>query len=156
MKKEFNFALSILFFWIKGNLSVDSRFVKVNTANVILGIFPAGRDSETIPLKNISSTKISSKYKIMPMIFGIIIMLISLSKLSSSFFAALVFFLIGALIFGSGILTTLIIQRAGNDYMISVPFFEKNKLLMAQDKIEEALAHDTDKTDLNQFFEKNK
>lgn len=156
MKKEFNFALSILFFWIKGNLSVDSRFVKVNTANVILGIFPAGRDSETIPLKNISSTKISSKYKIMPMIFGIIIMLISLSKLSSSFFAALVFFLIGALIFGSGILTTLIIQRAGNDYMISVPFFEKNKLLMSQDKIEEALAHDTDKTDLNQFFEKNK
>ncbi|MCK6221791.1 hypothetical protein [Staphylococcus capitis] len=156
MKKEFNFALSILFFWIKGNLSVDSRFVKVNTANVILGIFPAGRDSETIPLKNISSTKISSKYKIMPMIFGIIIMLISLSKLSSSFFAALVFFLIGALIFGSGILTTLIIQRAGNDYMISVPFFEKNKLLMAQDKIEEALAYDTDKTDLNQFFEKNK
>lgn len=156
MKKEFNFALSILFFWIKGNLSVDSRFVKVNTANVILGIFPAGRDSETIPLKNISSTKISSKYKIMPMIFGIIIMLISLSKLSSSFFAALVFFLIGALIFGSGILTTLIIQRAGNDYMISVPFFEKNKLLMVQDKIEEALAHDTDKTDLNQFFEKNK
>lgn len=85
-----------------------------------------------------------------------IIYKLKLSKLSSSFFAALVFFLIGALIFGSGILTTLIIQRAGNDYMISVPFFEKNKLLMAQDKIEEALAYDTDKTDLNQFFEKNK
>ena len=154
MKKEFNFALSILFFWIKGNLSVDSRFVKVNTANVILGIFPAGRDSETIPLKNISSTKISSKYKIMPMIFGIIIMLIALSMIGSSFFSALIFFLIGALIFGSGMLTTLVIQRAGSDYLVSVPFFEKGKLIAAQDQIEDALANDTDKTDLNQFFDK--
>ena len=58
----------------------------------------------------------------MPMIFGIIIMLIALSMIGSSFFSALIFFLIGALIFGSGMLTTLIIQRAGNDYLVSVPF----------------------------------
>lgn len=90
----------------------------------------------------------------MPMIFGIIIMLIALSMIGSSFFSALIFFLIGALIFGSGMLTTLIIQRAGNDYLVSVPFFEKSKLINAQDYIEEALANDTDKTDLNQFFDK--
>lgn len=58
------------------------------------------------------------------------------------------------MIFGSGMLTTLIIQRAGNDYLVSVPFFEKGKLIAAQDQIEDALAHDTDKTDLNQFFDK--
>ncbi|MGC7613339.1 hypothetical protein ACP2XV_09380 [Staphylococcus epidermidis] len=154
MNKKVEFSLSILFFWIKGQLSVDSRFVKVNTANSILGIFPAGRDSETIPLKNISSTKLSSKYKIMPMIFGIIIMLIALSMIGSSFFSALIFFLIGALIFGSGMLNTLVIQRAGSDYLASVPFFEKGKLIAAQDQIEDALANDTDKTDLNQFFDK--
>jgi hypothetical protein len=81
-------------------------------------------------------------------------MLIALSMIGSSFFSALIFFLIGALIFGSGMLTTLIIQRAGNDYLVSVPFFEKSKLINAQDYIEEALANDTDKTDLNQFFDK--
>ena len=154
MNKKVEFALSILFFWVKGSVAVDSRFVKVNTANAILGIFPAGRDAETMPLKNISSTKLSSKYKIFPMIIGILIMLIALSRLGTSFFGALIFFIIGALIFGSGMLTTLIIQRAGNDYAISVPFFEKNKLLIAQNSIEEALAHDTDKTDLKQFFDK--
>lgn len=90
----------------------------------------------------------------MPMIFGIIIMLIALSMIGSSFFSALIFFLIGALIFGSGMLTTLVIQRAGSDYLVSVPFFEKGKLIAAQDQIEDALANDTDKTDLNQFFDK--
>lgn len=154
MKKEMEFSLSILFFWIKGDLAVDSRFVKVNTANSVFGIFPAGRDSQTIPLNNISSTRLSSKYKIMPMIFGIIIMLISLSILGSSFFSALIFFLIGALVFGSGMLTTLIIQRAGNDYLISVPFFEKAKLIQAQDYIEEALANHSDNRDMSQFFDK--
>ena len=124
MNKKVEFSLSILFFWIKGQLSVDSRFVKVNTANSVLGIFPAVRDSKTIPLKNISSTKLSSKYKIMPMIFG------------------------------SGMLTTLVIQRAGKDYLVSVPFFEKGTLIAAQDQIEDALANDTDKTDLNHFLTK--
>lgn len=51
MNKKVEFALSILFFWVKGSVAVDSRFVKVNTANAILGIFPAGRDAETMPLK---------------------------------------------------------------------------------------------------------
>ena len=74
--------------------------------------------------------------------------------IGSSFFSALIFFLIGALIFGSGMLNTLVIQRAGSDYLASVPFFEKGKLIAAQDQIEDALANDTDKTDLNQFFDK--
>ncbi|HLR81066.1 MAG TPA: hypothetical protein VK119_10930 [Bacillota bacterium] len=153
MNKRIEFALSVIFFWVQGHLSVDNRFVKVTTANTILGLFPAGKDSQTIPLKNISSTKLSSKYKILPMFLGLIILLTTLPTLGRSF-GSLIFFLIGGVLFCSGILTTLIIQRSGNDYYISVPFFEKNKLVQAQNAIEEAMAEDVDKTDLNQFFDK--
>lgn len=153
MDKKFEFSLSLLFFWIKGHLSVDSRFIKVSTANAIFGLFPAGKDSQNIPLKNISSTQLSSKYSIFRMIIGIIIVLTSFSRLGVSFFGALIFLLIGVVIFGSGMMTTLTIQKAGRDFTIKVPFYEKSKLIQAQDYIEEALSHDTDKTDLNQFFD---
>lgn len=156
MGKKVEFSLSMLFFWVKGFISVDSRFVKVSKGNTILGFIPAGKDNQSIPLKNISSTMISSQYKIMPILFGVIIIFISLSAIPINFIGALIMLLIGVGILGSGVQTVLIIQRAGSDYFVGVPFFEKAKLLVIQDAITEALAHDTDKTDLNMFFDKKK
>ncbi|QIH77568.1 hypothetical protein LAU42_02240 [Macrococcus armenti] len=152
MNRKVSFALSLIMFWIKGQVETDTRFVKIKNSNTVLGFIPAGSNNQTIPLKNISATQINSSYKIMPMIIGIIFMFIGLSQISNSFMSFLIFGLIGVGLFGSGILTTLAIQRAGNDYIIAVPFFEKAKLLEAQDMIEEALAHDADKTDLNLYM----
>lgn len=154
MEKKVEFSLSMLFFWIKGFISVDSRFVKVSKGNTIFGFIPAGKDNQSIPLKNISSTMISSQYKIKSILLGIIIIFISLSMMASSFFSALIILLLGVGVLGSGLQNILIIQRAGADYIVPVPFFEKAKLISIQDGIVEALAHDTDKTDLNMFFEK--
>jgi len=154
MEKKVDFSLSMLFFWVKGFISVDSRFVKVSKGNTVLGFIPAGKDNQSIPLKNISSTMISSQYKIKPILLGIIILFFSLSMMSSSFFGALIVLLIGVGVLGSGLQNILIIQRAGADYIVPVPFFEKSKLIAIQDVIVEALAHDTDKTDLNMFFDK--
>ncbi|AEB31225.1 hypothetical protein CAR_50p530 (plasmid) [Carnobacterium sp. 17-4] len=154
MEKRVDFSLSMLFFWVKGFISVDSRFVKVSGANTILGIIPAGRDNQSIPLKNISSARISTSYKIKPMLVGIILIFIAINMLGDNVLGALILLLIGVGILGSGMLSVLIIQRAGSDFYISVPFFDKGKLLQAQDMIEEALSYDTDKGDLNMFFEK--
>ncbi|AXX65196.1 MAG: hypothetical protein J6584_08200 [Lactobacillus sp.] len=154
MEKRVDVSLSLLFFWVKGFIAVDSRFVRVSKGNTILGFIPAGRDNQNIPLKNISSTMISSQYKIKPIILGIIIIFLAFSAIGQSFLGALVLLLIGAGILGSGLQNVLVIQRAGSDYLIPVPFFEKAKLLTIQDAITEMLAQDTDKTDLNMFFEK--
>jgi len=154
MEKKVDFSLSMLFFWVKWFISIDSRFVKVSKGNTVLGFIPAGKDNQSIPLKNISSTMISSQYKIKPILLGIIILFFSLSMMSSSFFGALIVLLIGVGVLGSGLQNILIIQRAGADYIVPVPFFEKSKLIAIQDVIVEALAHDTDKTDLNMFFDK--
>ena len=42
--KEVEFSISLLFFWIKGKIEVDSRFVNTDLSNTILGVIPAGKD----------------------------------------------------------------------------------------------------------------
>lgn len=152
--KQFEFSISLLFFWIKGKVEVDSRFVKTNLSNTILGFIPAGKDQQSIPLKNISGAMLSTKYLIKPMIIGLIILLIGLGTIFDSIIGGLIFLIIGLGIFGSGIQTILMIEKSGTPYYISVPFFEKQKMQQLSEQIHNALAEDTDKTDLNLFFDR--
>ncbi|MED3613880.1 hypothetical protein [Bacillus wiedmannii] len=152
--KGLEFSTSLLFFWIKGRVDVDNRFVKTNLSNTLLGFIPAGKDQQNIPLKNISGAMLSTKYFFKPIILGILIFLFGLGTLSDSFIGGLIFLLIGIGIAGSGIQTILRIEKSGTAYHISVPFFEKEKMQLLNDIIHNALADDTDKTDLNLFFDK--
>ncbi len=151
---DIKFSLNLLFFWIKGAISVDSRFVKTNLANTVLGFIPAGRDTQSIPLKNISSSSISTYYNIKSLIIGIVLIFIGLAMFSDSFILGLIVLLFGINYFFSGIKTRLIIEKGGTPYIISVPFFEKSKIIEVNNIIHQALADDTDKTDLNLFFDK--
>lgn len=154
MERITEFSLSFLFFWVKGSVGVDSRMVKVQKKNTVLGFIPAGSDNQNIPLKNISSTTLSSSFNIKAIIIGFLILFISLNILGDSFLVGVLLFIIGLGIASSGILTILVIQRSGSDYYLSVPFYEKSKLLVIQDEIELGLSNDADKTDLNLFFDK--
>lgn len=49
--KGLEFSTSLLFFWIKGRVDVDNRFVKTNLSNTLFGFIPAGKDQQNIPLK---------------------------------------------------------------------------------------------------------
>lgn len=149
-----NFSISLLLFWLKGKVEVDSRFVKINIPNTILGVVPLGSDQQNIPLKNISSATISSRFYFLRIIIGVIIMLLGLGSMGDSFLLGLIFLIIGFAIAGGGIQTTLEIQRAGNPYQINVPFYEKSKVQELNDAIHSALVADTDKTDLNLFFDR--
>lgn len=153
MEKQVQFAISMLFFWMKGFISVDKRLIKISKSNTILGFIPAGMDNQTIPLKNVSASMISSQYKIKPILIGAFLIFFSLTQLGNSFIGGLIFFLIGIGVLGSGLENVLVIQRAGADYYVPVPFFEKPKLMMISDTINEALVYEADKTDLNNFFD---
>lgn len=150
----FEFSISLVFFWIKGHLSVDSRFIKMNIPNTILGIIPAGKNKETIPLKTISNLKISTRYRIFHIIFGIAVMIASFSYLRESFFGAIICFIIGVAITGSGIQEKLSFQKSGTEESISVPFFEKNVLQNIEKAIISGLEKETDKSDLSMYFDK--
>jgi hypothetical protein len=152
--KEIEFSTSLLFFWVKGKVTVDNRFVKTNLSNTLLGFIPAGKDQQSIPLKNISGAMLSTKYFIKPMIFGLILFFLGLGSLGNSFILGLILLILGIGIAGNGIQTILNIEKSGTPYFISVPFFEKQKMQLLNTSIHSALAEDTDKTDLNMFFEK--
>ncbi|AOM81709.1 hypothetical protein [Salisediminibacterium beveridgei] len=156
MEKKVNFSLSLLFFWVKGFVSVDSRLIKVSGMNTLLGFIPVGKDNQSIPLKNVSSTTLSTSYRLKRMIIGLIIILFSVVMMTDTagFIAGLFYLSVGVIVILSGILSVLVIERAGSDYFIPVPFYDRSKLVEAQNYIEEALEHETDKTDLNMFFDK--
>ena len=152
--KSVEFSISLLFFWIKGKVEVDYHFVKTNLANTILGFIPAGHDQQSIPLKNISGATLSSKYLLKPMIIGLFLIIWGFNSLGESFVLGLILLLLGIGIAGSGIQTILCIEKSGTAHIISVPFFEKKKMELLVEYINNALATDTDKTDLNLFFDK--
>lgn len=154
MEEEVKFSTSLLFFWIKGGVTVDNRFVKTNLSNTLLGFIPAGKDQQNIPLKNVSGALLSTRYFFKPIIIGLLFILIGLNSFSSSFFLSLILLIIGIGIAGNGIQTILVIEKSGSPYFISVPFFEKQKMQLLSHNIHNALAEDTDKTDLNLFFDK--
>ena len=152
--KEVQFSTSLLFFWIKGKVEVDSRFVKTNISNTLLGFIPAGKDQQSIPLKNISGAMLSTQYFFKPFIIGLILFFMGFGTMSDSFLLGLILLILGVGIAGNGIQTVLNIEKSGSPYLISVPFFEKQKMQVLVNNIQEALAEDTDKTDLNLFFDK--
>lgn len=152
--KKISFAISLIFFWIKGEVGVDNRFVKTNVSNTILGFIPAGKDQQNIPLKNISGAMLSSSFLMKPIILGLIVAFFGLSLIGDDFFAGLIVTVIGICVLLSGIQTVLVIEKGGSPYYISVPFYEKAKMVEINNAINEALAVDTDKTDLNLYFDK--
>lgn len=152
--KKIIFSTSLLFFWVKGAVEIDNRFVKTNLSNTILGFIPAGKDEQNIPLKNISGSMLSSKYNLKAIIIGLFIISLGFSSMNGSFIGGLFWLIIGIGITGSGIQTILSIEKSGTPYYISVPFFEKAKVQELNQYIHAALAEDTDKTDLNLFFDK--
>lgn len=152
--KVIEFSTSLLFFWVKGKVEVNDKFVKTNLSNTLFGFIPAGKDQQSIPLKNISGAMLSTQYFFKRIIFGLILFFIGLGTLGDSFIFGLILLILGIGIAGSGIQTLVNIEKAGTPYLISVPFFEKQKMQLLNNIIHDALAVDTDKTDLNMFFDK--
>lgn len=153
-EKKVDFSLSLLFFWVKGHVSVDASFIKMSIANTIFGLIPAGKNEQSIPLKNVSAVTLSKKYVILPMIVGLLISLTALGMFSESVIGGLIVLAIGLLMLGSGIKTRLTIQRAGRDFDVDVPFYEKGKLNSLKNEIDDALARNDDKTNLELFMDR--
>lgn len=156
--RSFRYALSLLMFWIKGSITVTNREIRCKTANTVLGLIPAGVREQTIPLRNISDASMDTRYKVIPLVIGVIFALGMVGAIPTglaqgenpiaTIIASIFGLLIAVMIFGSGIKTSLTIQRAGSDFKIEVPFFEKGKMADAQDAIREALNYEADKTDM--------
>lgn len=149
-EKKVDFSISLLFFWVKGHMSADYRFVKIETANTVLGVIPAGSDNRSIPLNQISDASINTSYSGGAMFIGAMLVLMGLSFMNGNGSAAgvgIIIAAIGVVLIAGGVKTRLCIQRAGNDYNVFVPFYEKNKMVEMAEVINSAIAVSVDKTD---------
>lgn len=159
------FSTNLLMFWAKGEVEVDSRFIKTNVPNLLFDVIPVGNDKQNIPLKNVSGSTLSSNLEGKVLLVGIGVILFSFLTFGEasnvggfffSLFTMLLFMAIGASIIVSGIQTTLTIEKSGKPYIIEVPFYERKKLILLDQMIHDALSQDTDKTDLNLFMDQKK
>lgn len=128
--------------------------LQVSTCNIALGFLPLGRNSQTIPLRNISSAEVSTSYDLKKIFTGILEILFAL--ILKFLFGGILVEIITVLAIWIGLLnilnsfnTVLCIQRAGNDYWLRVPVTSKGDILRIEKAIKKALDYEADKTDLN-------
>jgi len=141
-----NFATSLLYFWVKGELELDEHFLKIGLRNTILwGLIPAGANKSSIPLDNISSVNSHASYDLKKIIIGVIAFLIGFMFIfDGSFLLGLFLVIAGVNIFDSGILTVLAVNLHTGTQVLSVPLFEKKRLNAFKEGIEEAIKRNMD------------
>ncbi|PNZ84023.1 Uncharacterised protein [Staphylococcus microti] len=133
---EKKFAVSVATPWIKGKMDVDSHNVMIDIPNTVLfGLIPAGRRKHTTPLGNVSNVYTSSSYKLVRMIFGLLICLLSFGLFGTSFIRAFVLLALGALIIASGIITVFRYENNGHSVSVPLPFFEAHHAQAFADKV---------------------
>lgn len=131
-----DFSVSLLAFWVKGNVSVDNSFLRVDIPNTILfGLIPAGKNKDTSPLSGITNIYTSSSYKLGAIFLGVILALIGFSSFSNSALLGFVLLLLGVVLVGSGIKTSLSYERSGIIKTIEFPFFEANHVRELEEEI---------------------
>ncbi|TSO26147.1 zinc ribbon domain-containing protein [Lactobacillus sp. LL6] len=143
------FSVSLLAFWVKGVLKVDSRFVHIDLPNTVLwGLIPAGKNMQNVPLTGITNVAVSNSYKLGAMFLGIVLAFLGFGMFSSSFLGGLIILLIGVLCFLSGIKTSLTFEKSGIMQTIAVPFFESTKIRDFANQINNSIAQRQDDTNV--------
>lgn len=139
--KKFEFASSILLFWVKNSIEIDERFVILNKKHtVFFDLIPFGDNNQSIPVGSISSKNLNTKYNPKTMLIGLAITVLT--------FWTIIGFFIGIAVIGSGIVTTITInENGGVKNRIRVPFYQKKLAKEAADYIQEAILNRQEQTD---------
>lgn len=121
-----------------------------------MGLIPAGKHRQSIPLKNVSDVGLNTSYKASRFLIGIILIISGFSLMSNDFLLGLIAAVFGVIECLNGIETTLRIEKGGSGYLINVPFFDKSTMINVQEVIEEALNTDADKGDMSLYHHRIK
>lgn len=155
MKKQ----ISTNFFtpWVKTDVEVTNEAVMLSIPNrIFFGLIPLGKQTHQISVRNISDAVLNTSYDIRNIFFGSLLILAGLYFLIcfNGPVVPLLFIVLSALgllkVF-NGIETVLQIQRSGNDFYLSVPFYSKKDVIEIQSAIREVIIYGEQKYDMNIF-----
>ena len=147
--ENIKFMTSLLTFYLKGEISVDDKTVKLKNPNTILGLIPLGFYKRSIPVTQISTVEESFKLKFKSFLIGLIITFGGFSCFSSSIGGGIIFSLLGiGILLGSFESILLLSLTSGKTETASFFIFEKNKALQAEELINNTISGRLDDTNV--------
>lgn len=135
--------------YMKTELLVSSTRFCYKAPNTLLGLIPLGSDENVVPIRNIASMSVSSKFFPLRAILGVILLFAGLGQFKASFLLALILVVLGILMLLMSFPGQLLIHNpAGGVTGITVSVLDKKKLALfaneAQNRIfadQEAIRH---------------
>lgn len=144
-----NMNLSLLFRWLHGKITVTQNNIQISMPTTMLGVIPVGTADQNIPMSNITASQVVKHVYGKMLIGGLFLMLMGESSFSlGDRLPGILIMAIGAIVVIGSFKETLVIQRGGSDYAVSVPFTQGAKLRAVQGAICEALDYTENKKDV--------
>ena len=149
-----DFSLSLLRFWLRGQATVTEEDVKIETTSALRNWLPNRCGSRIIPLREIVSTTLETRFRVVRMALGIVVMLFGYFLILTSgrlirndvqsILVGLFGFAVGTVIFISGVTAALTLRLSQGTNTIEAPFYERGKLVMVEDTIRQAVHYQPD------------
>lgn len=141
------YMTSLLTFYLKGEIRQEQNFVNMKKPNTILALIPVGAKKDSIPVSQLASVESNFKLHFGSLLLGVIIAIVGLCMLSSSFLFALILLLIGANKAITAFETILTIKTTAGDVKnVSFLIFEKAKAELAESQIRQIISDRLDDT----------
>jgi hypothetical protein len=142
---------SLLTFYLKGEISGDQNSVTFKTPNTILGLIPLGTQSDKIFVNQIASISTNFQLKFKSLLLGVIVAIVGLCFLKSSFILALILLILGANWIINAFEIYLVLSTTGNKTkQVNFFIFEKAKAELAEQQINALISNRMDDTNTRQ------
>ena len=153
---NFQFMVSLLLFYMKGEVNIEKNMVRASFPNTIFKLIPLGKTNKTIPVNQISSIDDSFRLDVKAFVLGIIAVIFGFSVLSDSVLFGILLLVYGVSTVVSSFETILVVySTVGVPFVISFVIFEKEKALQIKAELDKITNYHNDSHDLNIHRQQN-
>lgn len=139
---EESFSPNIVLAWLNAEIVLTNKRLVGKNPNTLFGVIPVGEDNINQPLKNVSNVRVSTNFRVLRLIVGIVFLLGGLSTIGSSVIAGMILLIIGAVLTLTSWLAELVVtDTSGRNNPISVSGLEKDRLSALADEINSSLTY---------------
>ena len=152
------YMTGLLTFYLKGEISTDNNFLKLKVPNTILSLIPLGSKKDNVPVNQLATVSSSFKMKFGRFLLGVIICIIGIAGFSTLNTGGIVLGILlllwgGTLVINSFTTELYIYTTSGKEYKIPFLIFEKSKVNLAEESINNMIAGRLNDTNNRQVTE---
>lgn len=145
----FKFMTSLLTFYLKCEIKVESNMAVVKTPNTILKVIPLGCRTYNMPVEQISGVNTSFSLDFKGFLIGLLVSIIGFAIVTESVICGLILFLLGICKVIAAFRTILNIEKtSGSAVTISFLIFEKKVAHDVEEALNNMISSRTDDTNV--------